>query len=788
MKMFKKLAILCLSLTTALAVSAGCSMLGGGNSTPDTSSPTESTTSENVETSDKGNTDDEDGTDDGNDDDGDNGGDGGDSGDGGDGGEVIPPVNVPHDVCEYEWRLTKPFTCTDAGEMTEVCKYNTEHTRAVESIPARGHNYNNNGLCDCGQEPTIPPLPTEGYITPTASNSGVKLSCPSEPYGMYNRYMLALDTPYTAEITATEAYDENTLTYYTDYAFWFEFNVPEPGQYAVISHDNPNHLTIEVYLTASSVGAVATPVAGRTLSDGNFLVTKNFEISGFTTEWISVCRIRGTEVGQTVNFSIVKIDEPAWAPVSQYVEMQATQINGKKAPEGAVGTKPTEIPYESENIYYDETDGYYHLESGEIIYAAISMPAPRQFSGNMAFTNLLDAGTAKNFRIHMTTLPNGNALIYDYIPFILADPTAEGLNYNENSYQAMANSDGLYPVTQELYEFLKLHATYNPPFAAPTAEYKDNAWLAVCYYYKALTPGTEEYPVTLEGAGDYTVQQVEEFTDYYFRVKPEMGEETLYTITVNTYNVTLYIGSVQYANTANELRIQNIPFKATATDDLVFYCFDRSNQKREINITISPMTGSKESPIALPTESSVSLQPIKIQTGANSYAYEVNYVYTATQTGKLTLTSDTTAAITLEDATLTNGSASINVVSGATVTLHVSATNANAITASFAWEPLNGTESTPIAIEAGEQALQPLKLLYPASEFCYEAYYVYTATADGVLTASTASDATISLNGTAMAEDADVVSVNVTAGETVIIYLSSSNADPVDVTLTFTAA
>ena len=780
MKIFKKLAILCLSLTTALAVSAGCSLLGGDTSTPDTSSPTDSTTSESVETSDKGNTDDEGGND--NPDGGNEGGN-----DNPDGGNENPPVNVPHDVCEYEWKLIKAATCTEAGEMAEVCKYSTEHTKNAEVIPARGHDYNDNGLCACGQEPTISNLPTEGYITPTATNSGVKLSCPEETYGMYNRYVLDVNTPYTAELTATEAYNSETLTYHTEYAFWFEFDIPEAGQYAVISHGNPSGLTITRY-DANSQYVNPAKLSGRIMEDGNFISTVDCNETYFNAEWITVCCIRGIEAGQTVNFSIVKVGEPAWAPTSQYVTMEAKQINGKKAPEGAVGTKPTEIPYESENIYYDETDGYYHLESGEIIYAAISMPAPRQFSGNMAFTNLLNAGTAKNFRIHMTTLPNGNALIYDYIPFILADPTAEGLNYNENSYQAMANSDGLYPVTQELYEFLKRHAADNPPYVAPAAADNDNAWLAVCYYYKALTPGTEEYPVTLEGAGDYTVQQVDEFTDYYFRVKPEMGEEALYTITVNTYNVTLYIGSVQYANTANELRIQNIPFKATAADDLVFYCFDRANQKREIEITISPMDGSKDSPIELPAEASVSLQPIKIQTGANSYAYEVSYVYTATQTGKLTLTSDTTAAITLEDVTLTNGSASINVVSGATVTLHVSATNANAIAASFAFEALNGTESTPIAIEAGEQALQPLKLLYPASEFCYEAYYAYTATADGVLTASTASDATISLNGTAMAEDADVVSVNVTAGETVIIYLSSSNADPVNVNLTFTAA
>ena len=98
MKIFKKLAILCLSLTTALAVSAGCSLLGGDTSTPDTSSPTDSTTSESVETSDKGSTDDEGGND--NPDGGNEGGN-----DNPDGGNENPPVNVPHDVCEYEWKL-----------------------------------------------------------------------------------------------------------------------------------------------------------------------------------------------------------------------------------------------------------------------------------------------------------------------------------------------------------------------------------------------------------------------------------------------------------------------------------------------------------------------------------------------------------------------------------------------------------------------------------------------------------------------------------------------------------
>ena len=413
------------------------------------------------------------------------------------------------------------------------------------------------------------------------------------------------------------------------------------------------------------------------MDDGNFIATVSCSETYFNEEWITVCCIRGVAEGQTVNFSIVRIDEPAWQSSSIYEVKEAKEINGKKAPEGAIGTKPVDVPYDSEGIYFSEEDGYYHLATGEVIYAAISRPSPRQFgNGTTALTTLPTVeGTVSNFNIHMLNLPSGDKLIYNYLSMILADPTAEGLTYNENSYEAQANGDGLYPVTQELYEFLHLHAEKQTPYARPAMAYANNAWLALCYYYKELPLGSSEYPETFTGTGTYTVTQYDAYEDYYFNVLPSSADDTAYTITVNTYNVILYIGDTQYANTANELRIVNIPFKV-GQQAITFYCRDRSETNRPIEVTISQASGSKGNPIVVENaETTLTATPIKVHT-VDGFAYEVYYAYTATADGTLTLTSDNAdAIIQLGVSTLEEGTVSVEVTAGETVFIYVSNTD-----------------------------------------------------------------------------------------------------------------
>jgi hypothetical protein len=490
---------------------------------------------------------------------------------------------------------------------------------------------------------------------------------------MYNRYTLAVDTPDTAELQTTEWYDDNTFDYYTEYAFWFHFSIPEPGQYAIVSHSNPNNLTITRY-DANTQYVNPAKLEGRIMDDGNFISTFSCSETYFNTEWITVCCIRGIEEGQKVNFSIVRIDEPAWASQTISQAMEAKDINGKKAPEGEVGTKPVDVPYDSEGIYFSETDGYYHLATGEIMFAAISRPSPRQFgNGTTALTTLPTVeGTVSNFNIHMLNLPSGDKLVYNYLSMFLADPTSEGLTYNENSYQAQANGDGLYPVTQELYEFLHLHAKKQQPYVKPAAAYADNAWLALCYYYKELPLGSAEYAETFTGTGDYSVTQYDEYEDYYFTVTAPNGADAIYTITVNTYNVIMYIGGEQYANTAKELRIVNIPFKV-GRQSITFYCRDTLSANRPIEFTIAEANGSKGNSIVVENaETALTATPIKVHT-VDGFTYEVYYAYTATANGTLTLTSENTdAIIQLGVSTLEEGTVSVDVTAGETVFIYVS--------------------------------------------------------------------------------------------------------------------
>ena len=656
MKNLKKLTIFLLSTLSVLAIAGGC--VGGGNST-ETSSPTDSS-APNSEVSSETSEDSASETP-----------------------EEKPEEEnkepIPHDVCEYEWALTVPATCTTDGEMAEVCKYDSTHVKNATAIPARGHDYNDNGLCECGKEPTIPTLPTQGYINPASDPNYSLHNSDLAAMEIYNRYALAVDTPYTAELQTTEYYDDNTLEYYTEYAFWFHFSIPEPGQYAIISHSNPNGLNITRY-DANAQYVNPAKLEGRIMDDGNFIVTVSCSETYFNNEWLTVACIRGVAEGQTVNFSIVRIDEPAWESQTIVETKEAQNINGKKASVGAIGTKPTEVPYDAEGIYFSEEDGYYHLATGEVIYMAVSKPSPRQFgNGSTALTTLSTVeGTVSNFNIHILNLPSGDKLVHNYLSMIMADPTNEGLTYNENSYQAQQNADGLYPVTQELYEFLHLHAQKQAPYSKPSAAYSDNAWLALCYYYKELPLGSAEYPETFTGAGTYTVTQTDAYEDYYFQVTTPNGQEGFYTITVNTYNVILYIGETQYSNTASELRIVEIPFKA-GSQSITFYCRDRSEANRPIEFTIAEMAGSRNNPIPVENTTTLTAQPVKIHT-VDGFSYEVYYAYTATENGTLTLTSENAdAIIQLGVSTLEEGTVSVEVTAGETVLIYVKNADGNAV-------------------------------------------------------------------------------------------------------------
>ena len=633
---------------STLAIAAGCDFPASDSSAPDNSSVEASTESvESTETPDDG---------------GETPDDGGETPD--DGGDDT------HDKtnCTFgEWETITEVSCTQDGLFKRTCLEDETHTETL-TVPARVHDYGYNGVCKCGTTPTVPNAPTSGYIEATNPASGIMLS-DSNTYAceMYNRYMLDAGNYYTAEL--------NELG-----EFWFEYRIPEAGQYAVIVYNAPANSSLERY-DGSSFYVNPQIMEGSNIN-GNLISTSNCGEGYFHSDWISIGCIRGEE-GAIVQFTIVKVGAPAWTASNVYVNVEAKNINGVKAPEGTQGTLATEVPYETTGIYLDETTGWYHMPTGEVIYVAISKPANRQFGGTgstVAFTTLLSEGSAGNFRIHQGTLPSGDYLIYNYTSMFMADPESTGEIYNENSYQAQANSDGLYPLTQELRDFLVAHASKNPPASAPDEAYAENAWLSACYYYKVLQAGSEGNPYVQTTVGTFTATRYNKYAPVYYTFRHTSANSALtscfYSITINTDGVTLILNQTTYQNKGGVLGIQNIVFESNTATGTTLCLSTDSTSLMEIEVTINYVDGSAVAPYSVDLGAQ-NLSCMQVLCEDGTYKYETFYAYTATADGTLTLTSANEMNLIMRTseentATFDEGVATLTVKAGEVVLIYVS--------------------------------------------------------------------------------------------------------------------
>lgn len=644
----KKFVLFLLATLSTLAVASGCAF--GGGTSQETSSPLDSsvTSNENTSTdSEETSSSPEETSSEEN------------SSSNEDSSET-PDDPTHNELCDFgTWVLTTPVSCKADGEMTRYCLEDETHTQ-TQAIPRRPHDFGNNGLCSCGSFPTFSNLPTSGYVDPTETIE----TFISEELGSKQVHVLTVDQPYSA---VTDKFGE----------FWFQYSVPGVGQYAVVSHNNPNGLTVERY-DASAFYVNPAPLSGSIMNDGNFVSTVSVDEVHYHDQWLTIGCIRGTKSGQKVTFSIARVEEASWKPSNIYEDIHAKEINGVKAPEGEAGTTPVEVPYNTSGIYFDRQTGWYRMSTGEVIYAAITKKAERQFGGGtIAFTDLLSVGSAQNFRIQQSTLPTGDYLIYNYATMIMADPTLEGVNYNQNSYQAQVNSDGLYPVTQELYQFLVAHASRNTPSTAPDAGYESNAWLSVCYYYKSLTPGSQENPIEITQTGTFTATRYNMFKPVYYTFKPAIdGTSALsaYVLNVATDGVTMTMYGKQYQNKNGVFGIQNIIFEANPNFGVTFMFSTDDAALMEIEVSITPL----ESVTIGLGEST--LQPIAVLDTEGNTTYQVCYAYTATQAGTLTLqTNNQDAVISLNESSLDQDFVSVEVAAGETVIIYVKTTDGSGV-------------------------------------------------------------------------------------------------------------
>ena len=402
-------------------------------------------------------------------------------------GYTYPELQIAENFEMYAWNefeLVTDATCKTAG-IKQASWTKDESIVHQAHIAPRGHTYNN-GICACGAGPVYPDAPsTITYVDVEAANTvnGVLQHKGTE----FDRYELS------------EGYYSFNAP--RGGAKWFSFSVSEPGQYALYTIDAPSSVKI-IRHDASAQFINPNNFPASVFEDGTVYTNVICETAYWSTSWRATFSIEAKNV--TVKFRFVKIDEEPWSPKTVREQYLAQQINGVTASEGPENCKPTTVPYNTE-FFYEEASGYYRMGTpdnpGEIIYAAITM-VPERMLLDKPFTQIqYDAASNLYLDTGKTTI-DGDYLIWDYIPFvtgtIYSSESDEATTYLDNCYQNYVNSDGLYPVNQELYQFLKLYTYKNKPLVWEDSlgdwrsdEYMERAWLAACYYYKNLTQLTQ---------------------------------------------------------------------------------------------------------------------------------------------------------------------------------------------------------------------------------------------------------------------------------------------------------
>ena len=410
-----------------------------------------------------------------------------------------------------DWTGNMDNLCMQDAQLSRVCSDCGE--TETQTVSTRGHAYQD-GICKICESPFTFPALKEN---PTYTDAW-ELSIGGSG-GSFDRKELKADVYYTMDVPVTNPE-------YEDDGVWISVPVNGPGQYALLTIGSANGVIIDrfdandYYINPDNHTAIEH-------ENGASYSIVNCGEAYWHNAWRATWRFT-SDAAATVKFVIVKIAPPEWAPKSIHETAIPKQINNVTADEAPDGYTALTVEY-SDSYYFDEWNEVYRRGSksnpGEVIYLAIDSAAERLL-GEKTFTTIQEEGN--NLSLSIGSDEQGNYHIRDYHAFLLAEESSDG-----NAYENFVNSDGMYPVTQELYEFLQLYMQKNRPINIPDniwddeAERVKKAWLAPCYYYRELTPGSAENPFVITELGDFEANPPK-FDIVYFTVayQDETGAPT----------------------------------------------------------------------------------------------------------------------------------------------------------------------------------------------------------------------------------------------------------------------
>ncbi len=390
---------------------------------------------------------------------------------------------------------------------------------------------------------------------------------------------------------------------------WYSFSVKSAGQYVFHSVDGTNDVEVARYSAMPGLPLLNPEGVDALNVDEDFYSYVNCSTAEFGEDgkhWRATYCLTG-KAGAQVKVRLVRFADPAWMAKNIVTKVSAEQLTEKAEDVTEDGKVLTEVSYD-ERYYFDRTDGYYHTASGEIIYAAIDCEAPRLFGESESgqtkkkFTTIL-RGNHGALDIQTGTADNGDILIDRYIPFMMnwtnddatwsdrGDETPAA-NPNKVCYQNYCNSDGVYPVNQELYDFLNLYAQSRG--IADDNAYdsegeltvdKSKLWLAACFYYKLEIPGTLRNPISLT-VGENSVD-VSSASNLFCIIK----EAGTYLLSCEDEGVAIKIGNATSVSAPFE--------KLEVASRTSFFVYKETAGECQMTITVTKVV---EAELTIPTE------------------------------------------------------------------------------------------------------------------------------------------------------------------------------------------
>lgn len=191
-------------------------------------------------------------------------------------------------------------------------------------------------------------------------------------------------------------------------------------------------------------------------------------------------------------------------------------------------------------------------------------------------------------------------------------------------------------------------------------------WLAPCYYYAEVEPGTKGYPFALQ-TGDTSVTVPENRYVYC-----SIEEKGYYVLSCDTIGASVALNGIAY----------HAPFaitlEAEAIEEILVGFPSATPASGTAVLTLTKAQGVENNPLPLAV-GSVTVTPVKTIT-ADGIKYFVAYTYTATENGTLKITLPTSASAEVLGENSINGKLTVTLEAGGTYLIFFYSTNEQSFT------------------------------------------------------------------------------------------------------------